>query len=69
MAQQVNWAAIEAKAKKMSNEELIYAMSDCRECCRAMGNAEMFGKDSNYYRDESSVYHRILTARRTKGSK
>lgn len=59
----LDWAATEAKAKKMTDTALHYAVLDCRESVRVMGNFVFKGKDAGYYRDELSVYSRELTRR------
>ena len=62
----INWNLKQSIAKKMSNDELIFAINDCSECIRALGNDEMKGKDSNYYRDEMSIYSQELERRKMK---
>jgi len=62
----IDWNAKQALAKKMSEEQLVWAMSDCRETARVMGRGPMFGKDASYYMDELSIYKAELDKRKAK---
>lgn len=63
MAEQINWNATEARAKKMDISELSYAIRDCSAAAAAMLGQRMIGKDSSYYVDELSVYVTELNRR------
>jgi len=67
--QNVNWNEKQIIARRMSTDELRYAIADCLETARIMGDADMYGKDGNYYRDEASVYRAELARREAKASK
>lgn len=62
---QVNWAALEAKAKTMDLAALHYARLDCVKTARALAGSEVKGKDEGYYTDEASVYAREMGRRQT----
>jgi len=67
--ERINWEYKQYIAKGMSIAELNFAIEDCRECIKAMGNDEMKGKDSDYYRDEISIYQAEIDRRNRKGKK
>lgn len=67
--QNLNWTEVEARAKTMTDDELRYAIKDCREAAEAMGNEPRFGKDQGYYTDEGSVYAGELRRRAEKAAK
>lgn len=66
--QNIDWNAKAAIARKMTNEQLTYAIEDCMECVRVMGTSEMKGKDASYYSDEASIYRQELARRENKAT-
>jgi hypothetical protein len=56
MIKTLNWNGKAEIAKGMTENELLYAVSDCVKCVR-------LGIDSGYYSDEASVYRAELTKR------
>ena len=66
-SQQIDWNAVQARAKKMSDDELEYAIRDCRAAAAAMGREPRAGKDQGYYDDEASVYSAELSKRKKSG--
>lgn len=61
----LDWSAVEARARKMSVAELHYARLDAAKTADALEGAEVRGKDAGYYRDEASVYAREMDRRRS----
>jgi hypothetical protein len=61
---QIDWTATAARAAKMTDAGLHYAMLDCAATAKALGDAPMQGKDSGYYLDELSVYRAEQMKRR-----
>lgn len=63
----LDWTATEAKARKMSASELVWAIADCREAAQMAWEIEKAGnpvsKTQGYYHDEASVYHAELKRR------
>lgn len=61
--QTINWNQKQDAAKKMTTNQLVWAISDCVATAEAMGSAPMMGKDAGYYMDEASVYRTELAKR------
>lgn len=57
MINNLNWNEVEARAKEMSDSNLLGAYNDCVDCIRK-GVA-----NEGYYYDEASVYWRALKKR------
>lgn len=57
-----------ARARRMTDAGLLYAITDCRKAAEAIGEHAV-GKDASYYRDEASVYHQELNSRRNHGTR
>jgi len=62
--QTLNWTATEARAKRMTDEQLTWAIDDCITTAQLLGPGEQIGKDQGYYHDEASVYRQELNRRR-----
>jgi len=67
--QNIDWTEKRAIAKKMTTDELKYAIVDCGDCIRVMGVNAMYGKDAGYYSDEASIYEAELAKREKKVEK
>jgi len=55
---QLNWKEKTARAKKMTDEELFYAINDCHDCI------QKGVVDEGYYFDEAQVYETEIQTRR-----
>ena len=64
--QNIDWTATTARAKKMDDDALTFAIKDCLEASEALDGCDPKGKDSGYYMDEASIYRREQLSRRPK---
>ena len=62
----IKWNEVEARAKKMTDHELKFAIKDCLEASKALDGCEPKGKDSGYYMDEATIYKKALDSRQPK---
>lgn len=65
LTKQIDWAAIEEKAKGMTTQALHYAILDIQ---KTLPSADALDRETGedrggYYRDEASIYHRELAKR------
>lgn len=68
LSNDIDWQAVETKARGMRAASLVYVIEDCRKAAQAADDLERAGcypllKSSGYYRDEASVYHAELKRR------
>lgn len=63
---QINWVATANKAAEMTTSQLYYAIQDIRNTLPMADALDLSegGCRGGYYRDESSVYHAELKARK-----
>ena len=61
----LDWAATEARAEGMTDEQLHFARIDCFKTAKVWGKYPDDDPDGNggYYRDEGSVYVREMQKR------
>ena len=61
--QAIKWTEKQNYAKHLSISELCFAIADCQDTIRILGEGDQIGKDANYYRDEISIYREEIRRR------
>ena len=64
MFKQLDFAATEARAADMTDDELAYARTDARETAEVWDRSDDPDGNAGYYRDEASVYAQTQARRK-----